>query len=116
MYAFTGTVSSEVSRYNINTEHWELMSYVPQFETTTTGTMYCYDGVDRIYYWSGTAGRLMYYDIVKNIVVPSSIPPYGMSTAISSNRMEIIQTEDGLNYLYLMRHSGTEMWRTLLFW
>jgi hypothetical protein len=34
----------------------------------------------------------------------------------SGNRMEIIQTEDGLRYLYLMRHSGTEMWRTLLFW
>lgn len=58
----------------------------------------------------------MYYDIAKNIVVPSSTPPYGMSTAISGNRMEIIQTEDGLRYLYLMRHSGTEMWRTLLFW
>jgi hypothetical protein len=116
MYAFTGTATSEISRYNINTEHWELISCYPQFETITSGSMFCYDGVDRIYYWNGTPGRLMYYDIVKNIIVPSSTPPYGMSTAITSNRMEIIQTVDGLKYLYLMRHSATEMWRTLLFW
>jgi len=30
--------------------------------------------------------------------------------------MEIIQTADGLKYLYIMRHTGQEMWRTLLFW
>ena len=115
MYAWSGTATPELSRYNITNEHWELISYFPQSETLSTGSMYCYDGKDRIYYWSGTAGRLMYYDIFKNIVVPSSTPPYGMSTLISGNRMEIIQTLDGLKYLYLMRHSGTEMWRLLLF-
>jgi hypothetical protein len=84
----------------------------------TTGSMYVYDGVDRIYYVQGvtTSAKVMYYDIAKNIVVPSSQPPYGMGAAVSGNRMEIIQTEDGLKYLYLMRASGTEMWRVLLFW
>jgi hypothetical protein len=116
MYAWSGTGSAEISRYNINTEHWEILSCFPQFETLTTGSMFCYDGRDRIYFWSGTPGRLMYYDLVRNIVVPSSTPPYGMSTAISGNRMEIIQTADGLKYLYLMRHSATEMYRVLLYW
>lgn len=118
IYSFTGTATSEISRYNIHTEHWEMMSYFPQTETMTTGSMYVYDGADRIYFLQGitTIAKLMYYDLVKNIVVPSSQPPYGMSTAISGNRMEIIQTEDGLKYLYLMRHTGTEMWRILLYW
>ena len=31
-------------------------------------------------------------------------------------RMEIVTTVDGLKYLYMMRHTGTEMWRTMLFW
>lgn len=117
MYAWTGTVTSELSRYNFHTEHWETMSYFPQTETMTTGAMYCYDGNDRIYYLQGatTLAKLMYYDLVKNIVVPASQPPYGMGAAISGNRMEIIETEDGLKYLYMMRHSGTEMWRTLLY-
>jgi hypothetical protein len=32
--------------------------------------------------------------------------PYGMGTAIIGNRMEIIKTDDGLQYLYIMRHSA----------
>lgn len=116
MYAWSGTGTAEISRYNINTEHWELMSYFPQYETLTTGSMYVYDGKDRIYFTKEATNRIMYYDIIKNIVVPSTTIPYGMSTAISGNRMEIIETEDNLEYLYIMRHSGQEMWRTLLFW
>ncbi len=117
MYAWTGTGTAELSRYNITTEHWELLSYFPQTETMTTGSMYCYDGNDRIYYTQGatTLTKLMYYDLIKNIVVPASQPPYGMGAAVSSNRMEIVQTDDGLKYLYMMRHSGTEMWRILLY-
>jgi len=30
--------------------------------------------------------------------------------------MEIVDTADGLKFLYVMRHTGQEMWRTLLFW
>ena len=115
MYAWSGTATNELSRYNISTEHWEQIVYSPQFETFTTGSMYCYDGADRIYVWNGTTGRLLYYDIVENRMYSGGTPPYGMSTAISGNRMEIIETEDGLKYLYLMRHTGTEMWRLLLF-
>ncbi len=120
LYSFVGSATVELERYHIGTERWEKMSYFPQFETMTTGAMYCYDGEDRIYInlstTLGLSGRLMYYDLVKNIVVPSSTIPYGHSTAVSGNRMEIVETADGLKYLYIMRHSGQEMWRTLLFW
>ena len=117
VYAWTGSGTSEISRYNINTEHWEYLAYFPQSETLSTGAMYCYDGEDRIYYLQGftTTAKLMYYDLVKNIVVPASQPPYGMGISVSGNRMEIIETEDGLKYLYLMRQSGNEMWRILLY-
>jgi len=119
LYSFTGTATPELARYNINTEHWEFLSYFPQNETLTTGAMFCYDGADRIYVnlstvLNGNSGRLMYYDIAKNITVPYGQVPYGHSTAISSNRMEIIKTADGLKYLYIMRHNGQEMWRLLI--
>jgi hypothetical protein len=120
MYAFSGSATPEISRYKVCSEHWELMSYFPQSETLTTGAMYCYDQADRIYInlstTAGVNGRIVYYDLVKNIIVPSSTVPYGHSTAVSGNRMEIITTTDGLKYLYVMRHSGTEMWRTLIYW
>jgi len=72
--------------------------------------------VDRIYFTKDATGRVMYYDIVKNTVTNSSTVPFGMSTAIIGNRMEITKTTDGLLYLYVARHSGQEWWRTLLYW
>jgi len=39
-----------------------------------------------------------------------------MGTAVIGNRMEALKTTDGLTYLYIMRHSGQEMFRTLVFW
>jgi hypothetical protein len=120
MYAFTGSATPELSRYHITDEQWELMSYFPQTETLTTGAMYVYDGDDRIYInlstTAGVTGRIVYYDLAKNIIVPSSTIPYGHSTLLSGNRMEIIETADGLKYLYIMRHNATEMWRTLIYW
>jgi hypothetical protein len=122
MYVFNGSGTVEMSRYNVTTEHFELMSYFPQFELTTTGTMYVYDGQDRIYIHLSTllggyiSGRIVYYDLTKNIIVNAGTVPYGNSTLISGNRMEIIETEDGLKYLYVMRQSAQEMWRTLLWY
>ena len=118
LYSFVGSGTVELERYDITTEHWEKMSYFPQFEVNSTGTMYAYDGVDRIYINSsvtlGLNGRLYYYHIPSNTIVNASTIPYGHSTVVSGNRMEIVTTTDGLKYLYVMRHSGQEMWRTLL--
>jgi len=43
------------------------------------------------------------------------MPPYAHGTSVIGNRMEVVTTVDNLNYLYIMRHTGQEMWRTLLF-
>ncbi len=83
-------------------------------ETLTTGTMYAYDGQDRFYFQRDATGRIFYYDIVKNRIDGFGFIPYGMSTAVLGSRMEIIQTAEGLKYLYIMRHTGTEMWRTII--
>lgn len=115
LYFWRGGGTTELSRYNIMTEEVELFTYFPLTEGLTTGSMYVYDGKDRIYFHKDGTGRIMYYDVVKNIVVPAGFIPYGMSTVVIGNRMEIVQTEDGLKYLYIMRHSATEMWRTLIF-
>lgn len=118
LYSFRGATTLELNRYSIPDEQWELVSYYPQSIAVTmpAGSMYVYDSQDRLYFTNGTTGRIYYYDLAKNTVVPSGLIPYNMSTARVGNRMEIIETDDGLRYLYLMRHSGTEFWRTLLFW
>lgn len=106
---------SEVGRYNFNTMQYDALTASPLFETLTTGSMYAYDGADRVYFQSNATGRIMYYDVTKNTITNSGVIPYGMSTAIVGNRMEIFTTADGLKYLYIFRHSSTEMFRTLLF-
>jgi hypothetical protein len=111
-----GGGSHTFDTYDLRTNRWTYGLYIlGQGETLTTGTMYVIDG-DRLYFQKDATGRIMYYDYVKNEIKPFATIPYGMSTAVLGNRMEIVQTADGLKYLYVMRHSGTEMWRTLIYY
>ncbi len=111
-----GGGSHTFDKYNINTNEWEYGNFIlGQGETLTTGSMYAYDD-DRIYFQKDSTGRIFYYDILKNEIHGFGFIPFGMGTAILGNRMEIIKTADGLKYLYIMRHSGNEMFRTLIYY
>ena len=110
-----GGGQTEVGRYNFNSMQYDALTASPFPEALSTGSMYAYDGADRIYFHSNATGRIMYYDVTKNTITNSGVIPYAMGTAIVGNRMEIFTTADGLKYLYIMRHGSTEMWRTLLF-
>jgi len=117
MFSAVGGAALGVMRFDITTGIYEY--FYPnsgQGETFTGGSMWAYDGADRIYVQKDASGRIFYFDVVKREFVNSGTVPYGMSSAVTGNRMEVIKTEDGLKYLYVARHSGTEMWRTLIFW
>ena len=117
LWNIRGGGTSNIDRYDIVTDTWEYGNFIPpQFETFTTGSMYAYDGVDRIYMNHNATNRIYYFDMIKRELVNSGTVPYGHGTAILGNRMEIINGPDGLKFLYVMRHTGTEMWRCLLFW
>lgn len=112
-----GSASNIMDFYNISSELADVCLYIqPQTETFTTGTMYAYDGDDHVYIQRDSTNRIFSLDVVTRKVNGAGIIPYGMSTAVIGNRMEIVETEDGLKYLYIMRHSATEFWRTLIFW
>lgn len=115
-YAIRGGGFPEIARWNLATQYWEQLTTFPFTESFTTGSMYAYDDKDRIYITRDATGRVMYYNIVTNEVIPSGFIPYGMSTAVIGNRMDIIETVDGLQYLYIPRHSGQEYWRSLIYW
>jgi hypothetical protein len=115
---FRGGASSLYDIYDITTNKWELApALIPNIQTTfTTGTMSCYDDGDVIYITKDATGRVYKFNYIDKTLIPSSTTPYAHSTATIGNRMSIIKTEDGLKYLYIMRHSGQELWRTLVFW
>lgn len=117
LWSFGGGTTTILDRYDITTDTWEYGNFIsPQTEGFPLGSMYAYDGQDRIYINIGATNRLAYFDVVKREFINSGTIPYGHSTAILGSRMEIVSTSDGLKFLYLMRHTGQEMWRTLLFW
>jgi hypothetical protein len=117
LWSFRGGNTTNFDRYDITTDTWQYGNFVsPQTELLTTGSMYAYDGADRVYINVNATNRIEYFDLNTRETVNSGTIPYGHSTAILGNRMEIVDTADGLKFLYVMRHSGQEMWRTLLFW
>jgi hypothetical protein len=103
--------------FDIPTSTWELTPFVTPITTTlTTGSMYAYDGVDSYYFTKDATNRIYQLDLSKFQVETATSIPYAHSTATLSNKFEIVKTVDGLTYLYVMRHTGQEMWRTLKFW
>lgn len=111
-----GGGSNTADMYDITTGQWIYgYFFTPQQETFNTGSMYAYDGHDTIYMHKDATGRVYSYNVVTGEIASLGTIPYGHGSAIIGNRMEIIETADGLRYLYVMRHTGQEMWRVLIF-
>lgn len=111
-----GGASNTADIYDITTGQWIYgYFFTPQQETFTTGSMYAYDGHDTVYMHKDATGRVYSYNVITGEIATLGTIPYGHGTAVIGNRMEIIETADGLRYLYMMRHSGQEMWRMLIF-
>ena len=76
--------------------------------------MYCYDGINRIYFTTNATGRVMYLDLTSNRVIPLGMTPYAQGAAVVGNKMETFTTPDGLQFLVIFRHTGQEVWRCLI--
>lgn len=111
-----GGATSGFDALDIGSGRFEQLGNSPQTETLSTGSMYAYDRVDRIYFTKDATQRIYYLDLLTNRVHPAGAYPYVTGTATIGNRMEIYVTEDGLKYLWLNRHSNTECYRQLLFY
>jgi hypothetical protein len=116
MFVARGGALSGFDRLNLSTDIWDNMIISPQSETLTTGSMYTYDGKDRIYFTKENTMRCYYLDINTNMIHGAGMYPYAAGTAIIGNRMEIFETPDHLKYIWLNRHSNTECFRCLLFY
>ena len=117
MLVARGGGSNIIDRYDIVKNSWDLAIFIqPQTEIFTTGCMYTYDGVDSVIIHRGDAAatqRTFVLNVNKHTVDNIGQPPYNHSTIIIGNRMEVLTTVDGLKYVYIMRHTGQEMWRVL---
>ena len=77
--------------------------------------MYAYDGVNRLYFTVQATGRVFYVDLTSNRVYPAGVTPYAQGAVAIGNRMEVQYTPDGVGFVYIMRHTGQELWRSLIY-
>lgn len=112
-----GGASNIFDIYDIPSNTWEITPFFTPISTTlTTGSMYTYNGGDNYYFTKDNTGRLYNLNLNTFKIDAAGLTPYAHGTAVIGNRMEVVETADGLEYIYVMRHSGFEMWRTLRFW
>lgn len=112
-----GSGWNAIDYYDITKEIFELTPFIsPQFETFSTGSMYAYDGGKYVYINKESTNRIYRLDVTTRTMENAGTIPYGHSTALVGNRMEVISTPEGLKFLYIMRHNAQELFRALVFW
>ena len=120
IYCPRGSGSNTFDIYNISTGKWIFGYFIsPQNELFTTGSSYCYDGVDTIYLSRTVAAypiRIFKYNINTNILYAVATTTILQSTTHVGNLMEIIDSpSDGFSYIYCLQTTGTVLCRALLF-
>ena len=111
-----GSGSNTADRYDIRTEKFEYSMYFqPQTDVFNAGSYYAYDGANSIYMSASVGnGAVQYvskFDILTNKISGFGAVPTLQGTGVVGNRMEIITSPSGIDYLYFIKNSGTEMYR-----
>lgn len=116
-----GGGSNNIDFYDIVTNRWIMAHwYAPLSETYTTGTSYAYDGGDHVYFAKGvTVGtpiRIFDYDLTTHTLRGLMSTTILQGTATVGNMADVITTEDGLDYIYVLQNTGTQFTRGLINW
>jgi hypothetical protein len=116
LYRPRGGGAAGFDRFDLTTDKFQPLYVIPATETLTTGTMWAYDGTDRIYWTKDLTQRLYYLDLSTNTISGSGVFPYVGPNSGLGSKMEIFFTNDGLKYLWLNRQQAVECFRQLLFY
>lgn len=116
-----GGASNQIDFYDIVTNRWLVgYFYSPLSETLTTGTSYAYDGENKLYIARGIAAttpiRMFEYDLNTNTTRGLMTTTILQGTPTIGNVLEIINSEDGLKYVYVLQNTGTQLTRGLISW
>jgi len=116
IFSQRGGVTNTFDIFDICEGIWDITKFfTPQSETFSVGTMTAYDGADTLYIHKDATGRIFEMD-VNTLWINGCLQLTDLhGGALIGNRMEIVTTTDNLRYLYIMQHTGTKMWRALLF-
>jgi hypothetical protein len=111
-----GGASQGIDRLDLTTDRVALIQTTPFTETLSTGSMYAYDGGDRLYFTKDLTQRVYYLDLTTNWIQGAGLFPYIAGTTGIGNRMEVFITAEGLPYLWINRQMNQEHFRVLLWY
>ena len=101
--------------YDIPTNTCDVGVYIAgASETLTTGAQMVYDGQDSLMYIKENTNRIYLVNLNTFVAEPAGVLPYGGISNANGNRMEVINSVEGPQYLYVLKPS--EFWRTHKFW
>jgi hypothetical protein len=115
--SFRGNASNVLDVYDIAANTWlSGIAYGNQFETFTAGTS-SFDHDGNIYLQKEATGRIFKFNINEWVMQSFSFNAIPQGAAVVGNKMFMLPYEDGaaqIDFLYTMRHTGTEMFRMLV--
>ena len=117
LWLVRGGAALGMDRLDLTTDRVILVYPTPFFETLGSGSMYAYDGQDRMYITKEITQRMYYLDLNTNWMHGAAFTPYIAPVTVGiGNKMEIFTTADGIKYLWLNREQAQEHFRQLLFY
>lgn len=121
LYCFRGGAASTLDVYDIAANTWiSGVAYGNQNETFTTGSS-SVDMDGHIYITKEATGRVYDFVVARNKLEPYSTNPMQAAlggTAVVGDKMAILPYTDGgtdVHFLYMIRHSGSDINRVLMF-
>lgn len=119
MFSPRGGSSNTADIYDLTTGKWTFgYFFSPQSEVMAAGSSYAYDGVDTIYFSKSvvnTAMRIFAYNVNTNHVEGGFQTTIPQNAAHIGNFLEVLDSEDGLSYIYALQNTGTILSRALIF-
>ena len=118
IYSFRGAGSAVLNRLDLTTRAWELITYMPNVETFTTGSGSDYSR-NYIYVSKENSGRFFRFNIVANRLVPWSTCIYPNSTAMAGDKVwtkvyKDKTTGDTIEWLYSLLHNSNILMRCMM--
>jgi hypothetical protein len=119
MYFPRGGGSNTLDIYDISTGKFTFGYFIsPQNEAFAAGSSYTYDGANALYLSRSAVGapiRILKYDIDKNTIRGAMTTTILQGTAHVGNFLEVVETTDGIKFIYALQNTGTIMTRAMIF-
>lgn len=117
IYCLRGNATASFYQYNIGTNTWATNTTWMGSETFTTGASGCLvPGRKKLFIAKESSQRCHFLDLMTGVLEPAGQHPYAAPSAYDGKRAIFVETVDGVEWIYLLRAGGQELFRMPIEW